>query len=349
MMREASNILVTGGCGFIGSHFIRALLSQHEFHVGRVVNLDALTYAGNAENLADIQDARYEFVHGDIGDGNLTGGLLRKHKINVVLNFAAESHVDRSIDKPAPFVHTNVAGTVALLESVLEYHRSLLAGVRFVQISTDEVYGSLGVNDAPFTEGDSYAPSNPYAASKAAADHFVWSFYKTYGLPVMVSHCSNNYGPYQLPEKFIPLMILNAIEGRPLTVYGDGSNIRDWIYVGDYAAGLLALLQRGQVGESYHFGGGAEWSNLALVREICSVLDSWLPLASDVGRESLIQFVTDRPGHDLRYAMNTSKVRRELGWEPKVDFQTGLRETIDWYLHHQEWCGRAARYARRIK
>jgi dTDP-glucose 4,6-dehydratase len=347
------NILVTGGCGFIGSNFVRAALVQKSLPLAKLVNLDALTYAGRQDNLSGLDDPRYVFVHGEIGDVSLTAKILREHQIDTVLNFAAESHVDRSIDRPAPFVQTNVVGVVSLLESALAYYRELpelrRRNFRVVQISTDEVYGSLDANGEAFTEISRYAPSNPYAASKAAADHFAWSFHKTHGLPLMVSHCSNNYGPRQLPEKLIPLMILNAQAGKSLPIYGNGANIRDWIYVDDYAAGLLALMAKGRVGESYHFGGGQEVSNLSVVQKICDVLDRLSPLAPGQNRRELIRFVEDRPGHDFRYAMNTEKARRELGWSPQVDFDEGIRKTIRWYLDHAAWVATAARYDRQIR
>jgi dTDP-glucose 4,6-dehydratase len=347
---NGKNILVTGGCGFIGSNFIHAALRQKALPVRRLVNLDALTYAGSVDNLSGLDDARYVFSRGNISDVTLTAKILRDYQIDTVLNFAAESHVDRSIDRPAPFVQTNVVGTVNLLESALAYYRSLSGerreGFRVVQISTDEVYGSLDADGGGFSEASRYEPSNPYAASKAAADHFARSFHKTYGLPLMVSHCSNNYGPCQLPEKLIPLTILNARDGVALPVYGDGSHVRDWIYVGDYAEGLLALLGRGKTGGTYHFGGGQELSNVQVVRKICDVMDEWQPPTDGIKRRSLIRFVADRPGHDFRYAMNTGKVRAELGWRPRNDFATGIEKTVRWYLDHPAWKSNSVRYER---
>ncbi|MDR1146648.1 MAG: dTDP-glucose 4,6-dehydratase [Verrucomicrobiales bacterium] len=350
---SGKNILVTGGCGFIGSNFIHAALRQAAVPVRTLVNLDALTYAGSVENLAGLDDARYVLVRGDINDGPLTAQLLRAYQIDTVLNFAAESHVDRAIDEPAPFVQANVVGAVRLLESALAYYRSLSGrrreDFRVVQISTDEVYGSLDAADGGFTETARYAPSNPYAASKAAADHFARSFHRTYGLPLLVSHCSNNYGPRQLPEKLIPLLILNARAGLPLPVYGSGANVRDWIYVADYAAGLLALLAGGRVGESYHFGGGQELANLQVAEKICDLMDAWQPLAGGGTRRALIRLVADRPGHDFRYAMNTGKVRAELGWRPSHDFAGGIEKTARWYLDQPAWRADAVRYERRLR
>ncbi|MDR2463065.1 MAG: dTDP-glucose 4,6-dehydratase [Verrucomicrobiales bacterium] len=351
-MSAGRNILVTGGCGFIGANFIRAALRS--LTVTRLVNLDALTYAGRPENLPAeiVSDPRYVFARGDINDAPLTLSLLRAHAIDTVIHLAAESHVDRAIDNPAPFVRTNVAGTVALLESALAHWRSQSAAARknfrFAHISTDEVYGALTADGQPFSESSPYAPANPYAASKAAADHFAWSFHKTHGLPLMVSHCGNNYGPRQLPEKLIPRMIGDALAGRPLTVYGDGANMRDWIYVDDYAAGLLALLAGGRNGGRYHFGGGRELSNLQVTREICALLDELSPSAEG-DRQRLIRFVADRPGHDFRYAMNTTKARTELGWVPRVDFAAGLRLTVAWYLRHPERLHAADRYQRQTR
>jgi dTDP-glucose 4,6-dehydratase len=329
-------ILVTGGAGFIGSNFVLDWLAD----TGEpVVNLDKLTYAGNLGNLEALaKDERHEFVRGDIGDSALVDELLRSRRPRAVLNFAAESHVDRSIAGPVAFIETNVVATFRLLESVRNYHASLpereRAAFRFLHVSTDEVYGSL-VPDAPgFSETTAYAPNSPYSASKAASDHLVRAWHHTYGLPVVTTNCSNNYGPRQFPEKLIPLMIVNALAGKPLPVYGDGQNVRDWLYVGDHCIALRAVLARGQPGATYNVGGNAEMSNLDLVRTLCEILARLRP-----GRDyaAQIAFVRDRPGHDRRYAIDAGKIRRELGWAPQETFRTGLAKTVRWYLDHPDW------------
>jgi len=332
-------ILVTGGAGFIGSNFI---LRQLEVDATTsLVNLDKLTYAGNLRNLEAVgTDRRYEFAHGDIGDRNLVRGLLERHQPSAVVHFAAESHVDRSIRGPDDFIRTNVDGTFALLEEVRAYWTSLSGNVsrsfRFLHISTDEVYGSLGLNDPPFSETTAYAPNSPYSASKAASDHLVRAYHHTYGLPTLTTNCSNNYGRFQFPEKLIPLMILNARDDKPLPVYGDGQNVRDWIYVADHCAAVALVLARGVPGETYNIGGWNEKPNLEIVHAVCDIVDEMAPRAGGSRRE-LITFVKDRPGHDRRYAMDARKIERELGWRPKETFETGIRKTIRWYLENKEW------------
>jgi dTDP-glucose 4,6-dehydratase len=332
-------ILVTGGAGFIGSNFI---LRQLEVDATTsLVNLDKLTYAGNLRNLEAVgTDRRYEFAHGDIGDRNLVRGLLERHQPSAVVHFAAESHVDRSIRGPDDFIRTNVDGTFALLEEVRAYWTSLSGNVsrsfRFLHISTDEVYGSLGPNDPPFSETTAYAPNSPYSASKAASDHLVRAYHHTYGLPTLTTNCSNNYGRFQFPEKLIPLMILNARDDKPLPVYGDGQNVRDWIYVADHCAAVALVLARGVPGETYNIGGWNEKPNLEIVHAVCDIVDEMAPRAGGSRRE-LITFVKDRPGHDRRYAMDARKIERELGWRPKETFETGIRKTIRWYLENKEW------------
>jgi len=332
-------ILVTGGAGFIGSNFV---LDWIGCEGTPVVNLDKLTYAGNMENLANLSnDHRHIFVHGDIGDSALVGDLLKKHKPRAIVNFAAESHVDRSIYGPADFVHTNVVGTFNLLEEVRSYWSALADEekntFRFLHVSTDEVYGSLGPDDAPFTEETPYAPNSPYSASKAASDHLVRAYHHTYGLPMLTTNCSNNYGPYQFPEKLIALMILNATKGRSLPIYGDGQNVRDWLYVGDHCEAIRVVLAKGIVGETYNIGGWNEKANLDVVHTICAILDEYLPNSSFVPHVSLITYVKDRPGHDRRYAIDAHKIERELGWKPKENFETGIRKTVRWYLDNMAW------------
>jgi dTDP-glucose 4,6-dehydratase len=331
-------ILVTGGAGFIGSNFVL----EWAAHAGEpVVNLDKLTYAGNLENLAALAgDARHVFVRGDIGDRVFVQGLLAQHRPRAILNFAAESHVDRSIHGPDDFIRTNLLGTFGLLEEARAYWEGLKVSererFRFVHVSTDEVFGSLGPSDPAFSETTPYSPNSPYSASKAGADHLVRAYHHTYGMPTLTTNCSNNYGPFQFPEKLIPLTILNAIEGKPLPVYGDGKNVRDWLYVRDHCAALRLVLERGRPGEVYNIGGNAERENIDVVTRICAILDELRPQPS--GRHSdLITFVTDRPGHDRRYAIDASKIARELGWSPATPFETGLRETVRWYLDHPEW------------
>jgi dTDP-glucose 4,6-dehydratase len=332
--------LVTGGAGFIGGNFVLDAVASGV----RVVNLDALTYAGNRDTLAALEgDPNYVFVHGDIGDRELVAMLLAGHRPDAIVNFAAESHVDRSIDGPAAFIQTNVVGTLALLECARDHWRQLDGverdGFRFLHVSTDEVYGSLGDTGA-FTEETPYAPNSPYSASKAASDHLVRAFHHTYGLPVLTTNCSNNYGPFQFPEKLIPLVIQKALAGEPLPVYGDGLNVRDWLYVVDHCAAIRRVLEAGRIGETYNVGGDAEKQNIVVVRTICALLDARRPLADGRARESLITYVKDRPGHDRRYAIDASKLKRELGWQPTVDFETGMAKTVDWYLGHEAWVRR---------
>lgn len=334
-------LLVTGGAGFIGGNFILDVLALGGY---RVVNLDALTYAGNPDTLAAVAGhADYRFVHGDIGDRECINAVLAGHAPTAIINFAAESHVDRSIDGPAAFVQTNVVGTLNLLECALAYWRALPLdrqdAFRFVHVSTDEVYGSLGPVGR-FTEESPYQPNSPYSASKAASDHLVRAFHHTYGLPVLTTNCSNNYGPYQFPEKLIPLMIQKALAGEPLPVYGDGRNIRDWLYVKDHCSAILRVLEIGRVGEVYNVGGDAECENILVVRTICALLDERRPLDDGRRRESLITHVRDRPGHDRRYAIDAGKIRNDLGWRPAHAFADGLAHTVDWYLDNQDWVRR---------
>jgi dTDP-glucose 4,6-dehydratase len=332
-------ILVTGGAGFIGSNFI---LQQLEADAATsLVNLDKLTYAGNLRNLEAVAtDRRYEFVHGDIGDRGMVRCLLEKHQPSAILHFAAESHVDRSIRGPDDFIRTNVDGTFALLEEVRAYWTSLSGDeskrFRFLHVSTDEVYGSLGPHDPPFSETTAYAPNSPYSASKAASDHLVRAYHHTYGLPTLTTNCSNNYGRFQFPEKLIPLMILNAHDRKPLPVYGDGLNVRDWIYVADHCEAIALVLARGTPGETYNVGGWNEKPNLEIVHAVCDIVDEMAPRAGGSRRE-LITFVKDRPGHDRRYAMDAQKIERELGWRPKETFETGIRKTVRWYLQNEAW------------
>ena len=332
--------LVTGGAGFIGGNFVLEAVQQGI----KVVNLDALTYAGNLDTLSSLQDnPAHVFVHGDIGDAALVARLLREHHPCAVINFAAESHVDRSIDGPAAFVQTNVVGTLSLLEQVRDYWKALEAGAaadfRFLHVSTDEVYGSLG-ETGKFTEQTPFAPNSPYSASKAASDHLVRAFHHTYGLPVLTTNCSNNYGPYQFPEKLSPLVIAKALAGEPLPVYGDGLNVRDWLFVTDHCAAIRRVLDDGRVGEIYNVGGDAERTNLVVVKTICALLDQRRPLVDGRARESLITYVKDRPGHDRRYAIDASRVQGELGWQPTVTFEQGMARTVDWYLDNQPWVQR---------
>lgn len=329
--------LVTGGAGFIGANFVLT----HAGKSARIINLDALTYAGNLMTLEPLaRDANHHFVHGDIADRALLAKLLTQFRPKAVINFAAESHVDRSIDGPAAFVQTNVVGTLALLESTLSYWRGLTAQdaseFRFLHVSTDEVYGSLGAS-GQFTETTPYAPNSPYSASKAASDHLVRAFHHTYGLPTLTTNCSNNYGPYQFPEKLIPLMIAKALEGAPLPVYGDGKNIRDWLYVGDHVSAIAAVLSQGRPGEVYNVGGDAERENIVVVQAICSILDRLQPRSDGVARIEQVSYVKDRPGHDRRYAIDSSKLQRETGWRPAESFESGMERTVRWYLAHQDW------------
>ena len=332
--------LVTGGAGFIGGNFVLESVGAGI----KVVNLDALTYAGNPDTLASVgNNPLHVFVQGDIGDAALVSRLLREHAPDAVINFAAESHVDRSIDGPAAFVQTNVVGTLGLLEQSRDYWKSLDSPARetfrFLHVPTDEVYRSLG-EAGSFTEGTPYAPNSPYSASKAASDHLVRAFHHTYGLPVLTTNCSNNYGPYQFPEKLIPLVITKALAGESLPVYGDGLNVRDWLYVGDHCAAIRRVLEDGRVGETYNVGGDAERTNITVVKAICSLLDARRPLGDGRVRESLITYVGDRPGHDRRYAIDASKLRSQLGWSPTVTFEQGISHTVDWYLDNQPWVRR---------
>jgi dTDP-glucose 4,6-dehydratase len=335
------SILITGGAGFIGSCLVRMLVGLGKF---RVVNLDKLTYAGNLDSLGPaLNDPRHLFVQGDIGDRALVGKLLNEHQPRAIINLAAESHVDRSIESPATFVETNVDGTFQLLQAARAYWQQLdeprRKTFRLLHVSTDEVYGSLGPQ-GHFTETSPYAPNSPYSASKAAADHFVRAFFHTYGLPVITTNCSNNYGPCQFPEKLIPLMILNALEGKPLPVYGDGQNVRDWLFVEDHCRALLAALERGTPGEVYNVGGNCEQTNLSLVEKLCDTVDQLRPDLPHGPCRGLITYVPDRPGHDRRYAIDASKARRELGWQPQQDLAAGLRETVAWYMNNSAWVER---------
>jgi dTDP-glucose 4,6-dehydratase len=329
-------ILVTGGAGFIGANFVLDWFAhEHE----PVVNLDKLTYAGNLGSLSSLAgDARHVFVRGDIGDADLVRTLLERHRPRAVINFAAESHVDRSIHGPAAFIETNVVGTFALLDCVRAWWSELPGDARdafrFLHVSTDEVYGSLGADAPPFTETTPFAPNSPYAASKASSDHLVRAYHHTYGLPTLTTHCSNNYGPRQFPEKLVPLMIVNALAGVPLPVYGDGRNVRDWLYVGDHCSAIRTVLAHGRVGETYNVGGNAERANIDVVRTICRLVRERRP---EIDCERLVTFVRDRPGHDRRYAIDATKIGRELGWTPAHTFETGLAQTIDWYLDNGAW------------
>ncbi|MFZ0822747.1 MAG: dTDP-glucose 4,6-dehydratase [Terriglobales bacterium] len=332
-------ILVTGGAGFIGSNFILQWIASES---ARVVNLDKLTYAGNLKNLRAVEsDPRYRFERGDIVDRDCLRDLLRREQPRTIVHFAAESHVDRSIHGPDDFVRTNVNGTFSLLEEARAYWSALpeadRSSFRFLHVSTDEVYGSLGPDDAAFSETTPYAPNSPYSASKAASDHLVRAYHHTYGLPVLTTNCSNNYGPYQFPEKLIPLMILNACGGKPLPVYGDGKNVRDWLYVEDHCRAIRTVLAGGRVGETYNFGGRSEKKNIEIVDAVCQLLDELSPHDSVVPHNKLVTFVKDRPGHDRRYAMDTRKIERELNWRPQETFESGLRKTVSWYLEHDEW------------
>ena len=330
------NILVTGGAGFIGSNFIRHLLRADR--AARIVNLDALAYTGSLENLKDVpRREAHTFVQGDICDGELVRRLLEQYEIDTIVHFAAESHVDRSILEPAPYVRTNITGTFTLLEAARRSWLPDSGSVRFHHVSTDEVFGSLGPGDAAWTEEAPYAPRSPYAASKASSDHLVRAYGHTYGLPYTLTNCSNNYGPFQFPEKLIPLMILNALEGRMLPVYGDGRQVRDWLHVEDHCEAIYLVLKNGRPGESYNLGGGNQPSNLAMVEAVCDILDELRPNSAHRPHRQLVRFVEDRPGHDRRYAMDFSKIRRELGWGPRHTLEQGLLDTVNWYLSHPAW------------
>jgi dTDP-glucose 4,6-dehydratase len=330
-------LLVTGGAGFIGANFVMQAVERGQ----KIINIDKLTYAGNVRTLASLEaNDRHIFVQGDIGDRALVSELLRVHQPAAVLNFAAESHVDRSIEAPRAFIDTNVVGTLGLLEATRDYWKSLdeeqRAAFRFLHVSTDEVYGSLG-DVGHFTETTPYAPNSPYSASKAASDHLVRAFHHTYGLPTLTTNCSNNYGPFQFPEKLIPLVIQKALAGETLPVYGDGMNVRDWLYVGDHCSAIARVLEAGAVGQTYNVGGNSERTNLVVVKTICSLLDELRPRADGGLHESLITFVRDRPGHDRRYAIDASKLQHDLGWSPAHTFETGIRETVRWYLDNNAW------------
>jgi dTDP-glucose 4,6-dehydratase len=332
-------ILVTGGAGFIGSNFVLDWLVQSS---EPVLNLDKLTYAGNLKNLASLDGhAGHIFVHGDIGDAALVASLLHKYQPRAIVNFAAESHVDRSIHGPEDFVETNIVGTFKLLEAVRGYWGQLedvaKQSFRFLHVSTDEVYGSLAKNDPAFTENHRYEPNSPYSASKAASDHLVRAYHHTYGLPVLTTNCSNNYGPYHFPEKLIPLMIVNALAGKALPVYGDGQQVRDWLYVKDHCSAIRRVLEAGQLGETYNVGGWNEKPNLSIVHSVCSLLNEMHPRTDGKSYSDQITYVKDRPGHDRRYAIDASKIERELGWKPAETFETGIRKTVQWYLTHPEW------------
>ena len=353
MNQVSETILVTGGAGFIGSNFVLSWMRsggsptvnaapRASSRGPQVVNLDLLTYAGNAANLAALAgDARHVFVRGDICDADLVRTLLREHRPRAVVHFAAESHVDRSIVSPEAFIRTNVQGTFCLLEHAREYWAGLSEeaknGFRFLHVSTDEVYGTLGPEDAAFCETTAYAPNSPYAASKAGSDHLARAYFHTFGLPVVTTNCSNNYGPYQFPEKLIPLMILNALEGKALPVYGDGKNVRDWLYVEDHCSAIRVALERGRPGETYNIGGNSERANIDVVTAICDLVDELRPDAGGASRRRLITYVQDRPGHDRRYAIDASKIARELGWKPAEGFESGLRKTVLWYLENGAW------------
>jgi dTDP-glucose 4,6-dehydratase len=333
-------ILVTGGAGFIGSNFVLDWLTNSTAE--GVVNLDKLTYAGNLVTLQSLStDPRHIFIEGDIGDYELVLSLLKKHAVRAVVNFAAESHVDRSIHGPSDFIQTNVVATFNLLEAVRAYWSELSdsakSDFRFLHVSTDEVYGSLSLTDPAFTETNTYEPNSPYSASKAASDHLVRAWHHTYGLPVLTTNCSNNYGPYHFPEKLIPLVILNALAGEPLPIYGDGQQIRDWLYVKDHCSAIRRVLEAGQLGETYNVGGWNEKPNLEVVNTICSILDELRPKSDSSSYASQITYVKDRPGHDRRYAIDATKLERELGWKPAETFDTGIRKTVQWYLDNQEW------------
>jgi dTDP-glucose 4,6-dehydratase len=335
-----STILVTGGAGFIGSNFVHSLRSRS---IVKIVNLDKLTYAGNLVTLAGLEaDPQHIFIQGDIGNRELVDRLLTLYQPQAIINFAAETHVDRSIDGPASFVETNVNGTFNLLESTRSYWGKLdkhqQSEFRFLHISTDEVFGSLALTDPAFSETTPYAPNSPYSASKASSDHFVRSYFHTYGLPTLITNCSNNYGPYQFPEKLIPLTIINAIVGKPLPVYGDGQNIRDWLYVSDHCNAIELVLDNGTPGETYNVGGAAEQNNIWLVTKLCEILDELLPNSPHRPHDRLINYVTDRPGHDRRYAIDFSKIQHDLGWQPIEDIESGLRKTVRWYIDNQSWC-----------
>jgi len=331
-----STILVTGGAGFIGANFVRQLIATTDHSV---INLDAITYAANPDSVADLDPARHQLIEGDILDAIKVRALLDAHRPQALVHFAAESHVDRSIDGPGAFIRTNINGTQTLLDEALAYWNALEGeeknAFRFVHVSTDEVYGTLALDEPAFDENHQYAPNSPYAASKAGADHLARAWHETYGLPVIITNCSNNYGPYQFPEKLIPLMLINALAGKSLPVYGDGQQRRDWLYVEDHCRAIMAVLAKGRPGRVYNIGGDAETTNLEVVHALCDLLDERVP--SNQSRRELIEYVTDRPGHDRRYAINATRIKTELGWAPTMDFKTGLRATVDWYLDNKQW------------
>jgi len=339
MTASKDTILVTGGAGFIGSNFVLRWIEE----IGTpVVNLDLLTYAGNAANLASLKDdSRHQLVRADICDAEAVAAVIAEHRPRAVVHFAAESHVDRSIVDPGAFIRTNVQGTYTMLEQVRRYWSALDGAAkesfRFLHVSTDEVYGTLGPDDPPFSETTPYAPNSPYAASKAGSDHLARAYFHTYKMPVLTTNCSNNYGPFQFPEKLIPLVILNALEGKSLPVYGDGQNVRDWLFVDDHCSAIRTVLERGTLGETYNVGGNSERNNLHVVETICDLLDEMRSDGAIGPRRKLIKFVTDRPGHDRRYAIDARKIARDLGWQPSVKFEQGLRNTVEWYLNHAEW------------
>lgn len=330
------SILVTGGCGFIGSNFIKYYLDNYKSK--NLINLDKLTYAGNSSNLKGIKDLNYTFVNGDICDSGLVNSLFNKYHFSALINFAAESHVDRSIDGPADFINTNVIGTLNLLEQARHFFDSKKNPKRFkfIHISTDEVYGSLG-EEGSFSEESPFKPNSPYSASKASSDHLVKSWHKTFGLPTLITNCSNNYGPYQFPEKLIPLTIINCLEGKPLPIYGDGGNIRDWLYVDDHCKAIDLILNNGVVGETYNIGGLSELTNIYVVKKICSMLDAMSPKKDGTSYSKLITFVEDRPGHDRRYSVNIDKIRKKMSWSPEESFDSGIKKTVKWYLNNKSW------------
>lgn len=335
MSKKKSTMLVTGGCGFIGSNFVRYVLDQADEY--KIVNLDKLTYAGNINNLNGIDETRYHFVEGDICNQKLVKSLFENENPAVLVHFAAESHVDRSIDGPADFIETNVVGTLTLLEEARNFvENGSNDNFRFIHVSTDEVYGSLG-QDGKFTEQTAYDPSSPYSASKAGSDHLARAWHRTYGLPVLITNCSNNYGPYQFPEKLIPLMIINCLHEKPLPVYGEGVNVRDWLFVLDHCDAISSVLSKGQVGETYNVGGNNEIQNIQVVKMICGILDEIFPRSNGSSYNDLISFVKDRPGHDFRYAIDAGKIERDLCWRPRETFETGLRKTLTWYLENRKW------------
>ncbi len=341
MLADAQNprVIVTGGCGFIGSNFVRHLLTDTQ---AQILNIDLLTYAGNEASLADVAGiARYEFVHGDIADPTLIAKVVAEFRPTAIVNFAAESHVDRSIEGPGAFIQTNVVGTYNLLDVALKYWQGLPAdekdGFRFLHVSTDEVYGTLGETGA-FTENTPYAPNSPYSASKAASDHLVRAWHHTYGLPTLTTNCSNNFGPYQYPEKLIPLMILNALAGKPLPIYGTGQNVRDWLFVEDHCRAIWRVVTAGEPGEMYNVGGNSERTNLQVVDTLCELLDELVPDSPHKPHAQLKTFVADRPGHDWRYAIDASKIKADLGWEPRETFESAMRKTVRWYLDNIDWC-----------